>query len=245
MVRRAAIAAAPSPFSSVVSDCSARPRWPGTTTSTVPPRVDAQPGWPTSYAHRESRVSMPQESITESTPRTVSSLSTRSPVTGWTPPCARVPASRARSSTVTAAARTVAMSSSSVSGSASSVSRDFISHAADRVWCWARFSARAADSVTVTSRSNRAESSCIMRAVRSRPPRPFTREAVATAPAFCSGLCGRPVTASTSTRWSRSRTGAAPTRSPTRTAPRSSRACAWNRGEASVASGTGVMDPET
>ena len=84
------------PWRSSGGEKTAIPSWPGSTASTPPP-TPLFAGMPTSTTHSPAESYIPQVVITLSTRSTWSRSSTRSPVSGLTPPLARVAAIRLRS----------------------------------------------------------------------------------------------------------------------------------------------------
>ncbi len=84
------------PCGSSGGEKTAIPSWPGSTART-PPATPLFAGMPTSTTHSPAASYMPQVVITLSTRSTYSRSSARSPVTGLTPPLARVAAIRLRS----------------------------------------------------------------------------------------------------------------------------------------------------
>ncbi len=84
------------PRASIGGENTANPSWPGDTAST-PPDTPLLAGRPTRYIHSPEKSYMPHVVITLSTRTADSDVSARTPVTGFTPPFARVAAITARS----------------------------------------------------------------------------------------------------------------------------------------------------
>ncbi len=173
---------------------------------------------------------MPQVAITDSTWTTASSLTTRSPVTGLTPPLPSVAAITARSAAVARTAHCRKYRSVASSGSQASEPAPRIRYASARL----RSPVAASEAWTASSTSSRRPANALRQAStrsnRSAGVAPGTSAVVAMAPALTIAFDGRPLPCSRLIALKASPLGSAPTQRLTSSSPSSASTSAWTNG---------------